>query len=654
MAGRLPRIRSKRRRRLRTHRLAGVLIVFIVLVSIGGALDLGYVSLKSNVDRLQADLTADLVAGQRELEAGKTALKQANANHDPTLVDQAIAHFSTAKDRFIETSQLADGSKLLRYLEYAPSVGDLARSRHATVDQIAQMGVLLSLAGGDLSSLDGQLIKPPVTGEAGRTLLTVLNQANTELKKVRTDLAGAQKAAAQVNAGLLPSAQQATFLKARDSIASALAGLDEFQRLVPVMTEVLGGSGARTYLVEQVNPAELRAGGGFISTYSLLRADQGSLKLVRSGDAYDLANPRPLPWQAGFIPMPMPYREVIPDTSWSFVDSNIYPDFPSNATTAENFAQPRTGHVDGVISMDFYTVAQMLQLTGPMDVPGYGIKVDASNFIPQLMRFDVASLDYSRTATHKAILSSLAGPLLQRIASLPANQWPALLATLNGAASERHLQLYFDNPIAEAEMDRIGWSGRINPNGSSDFLMEVESNYYGDKANYFLTRHFTVVLERDNNVLHHRVTVDIVNNEPCGTEERTLYRSDVRLYVGQFSSSLSTNLQPVRYSNPLPPQDVKLLDGWLLVNCGGGRGQAVFAYDTPWPSHDKAGFQIYLQKEPGTVNDGVDVTWNYGSTSGTFHASGDLGLDRSVYLTPSGVGLTAGRPAQATLPSLSF
>ena len=44
-----------------------------------------------------------------------------------------------------------------------------------------------------------------------------------------------------------------------------------------MLTEVLGGNGARNYLIEQVNPAELRPGGGFIGTFSVLRADHGAL-----------------------------------------------------------------------------------------------------------------------------------------------------------------------------------------------------------------------------------------------------------------------------------------------------------------------------------------------------------------------------------------
>jgi hypothetical protein len=145
-AGRLARVRSKRHRRWRSHKLLATLIVLVVVASVGGATDLGYVSLKSQVDRLQADLTNQLQRGQQQLEAGKDALKQANAKHDAGLVTQAIAHFTSAKGNFQTTSELVNRSQLLRYLEYAPSVGDFARSRHQAVDAVAEMGAAVLTA----------------------------------------------------------------------------------------------------------------------------------------------------------------------------------------------------------------------------------------------------------------------------------------------------------------------------------------------------------------------------------------------------------------------------------------------------------------------------------------------------------------------------
>src|SRR5579859_4882364 len=191
----------------------------------------------------------------------------------------------------------------------------MARSRHVAVDGIADMGVAISDAGLELTKLDGQLIKPSGGGQVGSVLLNVLNQTSASMAVVRADLTAAAKAAATVDPRVLSVSQQATLVKARATIAAALAAVDEFKQLVPIITEVLGGNGARTYLIEQVNPAELRPGGGFIGTYSVLRADHGSLKLVRSGDATDLIGTRAAVGQPGYVLPPGPVREFVPNTS---------------------------------------------------------------------------------------------------------------------------------------------------------------------------------------------------------------------------------------------------------------------------------------------------------------------------------------------------
>ena len=140
---------------------------------------------------------ADLQAGQRALEAGKASLTEANSKHDTSLVTQATAHFAAAKTHFLAASQLADNSRLLHYLEQIPAVGGSVHSRHAAVDGVAEMGVALSDAGQELSSLDGQLIKPPGSGQAAHTLLTTLDQTQASLVKIRLDLDRAQRAAEQ-------------------------------------------------------------------------------------------------------------------------------------------------------------------------------------------------------------------------------------------------------------------------------------------------------------------------------------------------------------------------------------------------------------------------------------------------------------------------
>jgi Protein of unknown function (DUF4012) len=626
--------------------------VVVIVVCSGAASAIVYMSVKSQANQLQAQLASHLQIGQSELEAAKVSLKTANSTHDEKLISETNVHFTTAKLQFAVARQMADSSQLLQQLESLPAVGDLALSRHTAVDGIADMGVAISDAGLELTKLDGQLLQPAAAGgQQGRTLLTVLNQTNASLVTVRKDLDLAQKAAATVDIQTVPAGQQASFLRAKGTIATAIAAADEFAKLVPVIAEVLGGNGARTYLIEQVNPAELRPGGGFIGTYSVLRADHGALSLIRSGDALDLVpNPRVVAGQRDFVAAPGPLREFVPNLSWSFIDSNFFPDFPSNAQAGESFAQPFVGtHIDAVISMDYYTVAKMLELTGPLTVPGYRITVNATNFIPLVIQYDI-----DQNPAHKAVLSAVAGLLMNRLTTLSPSQWPALISALNDLSAARHLQVYFNSDLVEKQLTQFGWSAVLNPTNAPDYMMEVEANLGGTKANYFITRHYTVELTRMGNTLHHKVTIDITDNMPFAYRPGEYYSAYIRLYVSATASSAGDNLRRVKYPNPAPPSGLGMIDGWVPTFHGYGHtAEAVFTYDSPWIADGRGEGQIYWQKQPGTVNDVITVKWSDGN--GHFYTSiSDLGQDRVISFSARGVSVAAGQAAQAKLPSLSL
>ena len=621
----------------------------IGLVGTIGATGIAYFSLKPRADELQANLVARIVAGQRELEAGKAALKEANSKPDG--LSRAVEHFVAAKREFLSANQMADDSRLLRYLEYTPALGRFASSRHSSINGIAQMGAALADVGQDFSSLDGKFIKPSSTGVSSPNLLNVLDQVRAVLPGLRADLGRAQEAAAHVDVEVVPTAQRATFVKAHDSVNAAVAGIAEFERLMPLLKDVLGGNGARTYLVEQVNPAELRAGGGFIGTYSLLGADHGSLKVIHSGNSYDLVEPRPRPGQPDFKPQPGPLREIVPGTGWSFVDSNEFPDFASNAKAALDFVQPRIGKIDAVISIDYIAVAKMLELTGqPLSVPGYNITVDGSNFVDQIVQLEL----HGDLSAHKAISVALAGPLMSRITSLPLDRWPTLISDLGGLATERHLQAFFSDPNLESEIDRVGWSGRLNPQGVSDYMMEIESNYGGGKSNYFLQRRYAVVLSRNGGALHHRVTIDYINHTPNDINVYFSYRATVRLYVPPTAKPGPLNLRAPAYSYPDPPPGNSVIVGWLpIIPCCGSRERLVIEYDTPWVANPNGMHEIYWQKQPGAVNDKVEVTW-ISERGRAYTAYGDLSQDRVITILRAGVTLTRGQAALAAPPSLNL
>ena len=643
----------KRRRARRRWTMLVVLLLVLMALSTGSALFVRSIQQQSN--DLQARITAQLEIGQQQLEAGKASLKQANTAHDAKFISDAKTHFTEAKLRFSSVRKTADDSELVRQLMSVPYVGRAVQSRRDSVDAVADMGVQLSNAGLDLSDLELQLLQPTGASQQGRTLLTVLDAVKAKIPPVRSELKAALAAAQAVDLNIVSADQRASLIRATGSIKQGLAAVDQLNGLLPVATEVLGGNGVRTLLIEQVNPAELRAGGGFIGTYSILRVDHGRISLVQSGNGYDLSEPRPAPGQPGYVVPPGPIREFIPNTSWSFIDSNFFPDFPSNAKQAEAFVQPRLGTtIDGVIAIDYWAVAKMLEVTGPISVPGFNVTLTSDNFVSTLLNYDVNTLlDPHASAVHKAILGAVAGPLLQRIVDLQPSQWSSLLNALNDVAAGRHLQSYFNNGDVESAMTDFGWSAALRPTATADYMMEVESNLGGTKANAFVTRSYTVTISRNGATLHHVVSVDIKDDMPYFYRPNEFYRAYVRMYISGKASNVSDDLVRPRYPNPAPPAGTQVLDGWMSIHGYGHDRLVTFQWDTSWQPNGRGVEQIYWQKQPGTQADRIDVTWIDGNGH-TYKLSGDLGQDRVITLAPSGLTLAAGQVGTAQLPSLSL
>jgi hypothetical protein len=372
------------------------------------------------------------------------------------------------------------------------------------------------------------------------------------------------------------------------------------------------------------------------------------------GDKVGLGNPN-------YIEPPGPIREWLPYVGWDFGDSNFFVDFPTNAQKGEEFAQKRVGHIDAIIAIDYFAVAKMVEITGPLSVPGYGITLTGDNFIPTVVKYDLDSLiDINAAVIHKAILIASAGPLLQKVVALQPNQWPTLVSALNDLAASRHLQAYFNNADVQKTITQYGWAGVMRNSGTSDYMMEVEANLGGTKSNYYVVRQYKVELTRNGGNLHHRLEVNITDNTPYVYRGYDYYQVYTRLLISDKTTAQSSNLLHgppgfvSRYlPGPPPPPGLQQIESWMFTR-GYGNGKTMyFDWDTPWLPNHRGEEQIYWQKQPGTINDQVDVIWHDGNGH-TYQASGDLAQDRVITLAPRGVTLTQGQLGTFQLPSLSL
>jgi hypothetical protein len=647
----------------KNHRLLRFVIAISALVLL--AVGLGAVALMTR--QLEAAISREMVAGSADLERGFQALRPTDPKLKPQ-PSEALSSFARADGHYRSAKAHAENSRILAILAGTPVVAIYVSPRRHTALDLADMGMSLADAGSRGADFQMLLATKPSTIDGGN-LITFLKNAGPLITRADADLTRAKATGDEADISVMPEDQRHSLVAARARTAKAASGMSAFRQLLPLLTDLLGGHGARTYLIEQVNPAELRSGGGFIGTVTLLQLDAGNFRVLFSGDVSEFDHYQGRNGAPGYVPPLNPSTYVAPPNpftgwyggqSWYFADSNFFPDFATNAKWGTFFANRLQGvQADGVIALDYYAVAAMLNVTGPIALPKFGVTLDSKNFAQELIGRDVAN-----DPTHKAIVAEATNELLAKVRSLPADRWPNLIQVFSDAVAARHFQVNFANAAVERQISALGWSSIMNSKKAGDFLYETEDNLGGTKGNIFLTRHFTLGLTRANGNLHHKVTVDFGYQPPAGIHgyPSDHYYAYLRFYAKEpltnvnlkKSSSEYTALIPAPYPDTGAPSGYKASDGWIFIDAGPGHSghmQLTFEYDTPWTT-DKTGHHLLIwEKQPGTNQDPVVVSWTYGRK--TYSTPTTIDQDRAISVGPNGITIAPATPSR-TLPSLGF
>lgn len=293
-------------------------------------------------------------------------------------------------------------------------------------------------------------------------------------------------------------------------------------RLAPQM---LGADGERRYLMMFTSPAEARGLGGFVGNYAEITVDNGEIDVpvfARRSDLDDAA--RDNAFCAG-CPQELLDRygrfgfNSGPDGGTEFhVWTNITmpAHFPYVAESAA-ILYPQSGGrpIDGVFVLDPYVIQELMQYTGPIEVPGLGVTVrpnEAAKFIIEdqyLLLEDAGNddrIDALQTLGEQVVLKLLSG-------SLPP---PAELAeSLSPLVEERRLLFWTDDPEEQDLLERTGLLGSLPELGDDGGFSVSVSNASASKLEIFLDRTVDVRIETaasGSRVLIADVTLE--NNAP--------------------------------------------------------------------------------------------------------------------------------------------
>ena len=269
-------------------------------------------------------------------------------------------------------------------------------------------------------------------------------------------------------------------------------------RLLPDLPGLLGAGKPQTYLVLGQNNDELRATGGFISAMGVITMDAGRVAAFNLPDSYSVDN-----FAAGYPPPPEPLEHYMLAGVWVPRDANWSPDFPTAALQAQALYTLSNGiAVDGVVAFDQAAIQALVAAMGQVAVAGYAEPLIGAN-VAFAMRSawnpgEGQAANNQWYANRKNFMSDMGQAILGELLAMRSpEQVQAVLNSLIDSLRAGHLQVYFNDAAAQAQLASLGLDGSIHP-GPADFLMLVDWNFGFNKVDPLIQRELDYQLDLSN------------------------------------------------------------------------------------------------------------------------------------------------------------
>lgn len=358
----------------------------------------------------------------------------------------------------------------------------------------------------------------------------------------------------------------------------------------------------RYYLVLFENNSEIRATGGFIGSYALLKVDKGSIEIKKMEGVFNVSGQQ----RIGVIP-PDPIKKI--STSWSFHDANWFFDFPSSAKAISWFYEKSEGPtVDGIIALTPEFVRTILTITGPITLPSFQITLNSQNVIDTL-QYEIEEAYTKRGIEDpKTILKDATPILLQKIIQLPNEK---ILLSLFESLKRKEILFYFSRPEEEALINYYNAGGSLLKT-DNDYLAVVNSNINGYKTDRVVVqsvKHQSEILS-DGSI---KDTLTIRRNHTGGENFYEWYNkvnSDfLRVYVPKGSRLLSVKGQTIESDNiPTDYRALRFIDYPQIKKIR--ENQIIDEKTTTYifEENEKTVFGNWIYVSPG---EHVEVTYTY-------------------------------------------
>ena len=301
----------------------------------------------------------------------------------------------------------------------------------------------------------------------------------------------------------------------------------EVKDLIDAAPALLGVGQPAYFLAIAMDSSELRPGGGFQGNYGLLELDGGKQSKTNPfglTNTYFLdqvytknAAPNPPPSNC-MRPVTLPtnaywwwpYRCIL-QYGWGLRDSNLSPDFPTNARLAMQIVEagggtPKGAPIQGVMAFTPGLIQKVLQVTGNLPMPDYHTVITPQNLEVAIHHFQLA---VPTTGDRKQFTHDLAKALLDRLKALHGSGLKVIFQIAAESILSKDLQVYLADPRAELVLRQLGIASTV-ATGQRDGFFVVDTNDGGNKANLYVTESQTdYVTLLPNGGAFHRLAIAV-------------------------------------------------------------------------------------------------------------------------------------------------
>jgi hypothetical protein len=394
--------------------------------------------------------------------------------------------------------------------------------------------------------------------------------------------------------------------------------ISESKPLLESAPYLLGMDSDRQYLVLFQNDKELRATGGFLTAYSVMKVSKAKFEPVSSDDIYNLDSKyKPA------LPAPQPIVDLIKgpyvlSQNIRLRDMNYSPDYKVSMDLFSKEAGKvgMTG-VDGIISVDTGLLVNLLDSLGEIGVSGFGnfsTKIEPKCNCPQVIYelesfADVEGPIIWDPVTGKIILrppnsdnrKKIIGPLMNSILAnamaQPKEKLPSLIESIFKSVIEKHVLFYLYDEKVQAAVEGFGIAGRIE-DYKGDYLHISDSNLGGRKSNLYVKQEVDQEIKvNKDGLIEKMVTITYKNPEKYDGWLNSVLPNWVRVYVPEGSKLVSVEGLEKQY-DMVSELNKTVFSGYFKLRPE-GVSKVTFTYTLPFKK-GTGDYVMMIQKQPGT------------------------------------------------------